>query len=358
MSALPRPVAPHAEVALVVLGHGGVGRALLHFLARPAAAALQLVGVADSTRQVASPHGLVPAQVPFRLAARQPRSDAALLAALDASGARRRVIVDATAAETVAARHAGWLAAGYDVVSANKAALGGCHAGWTAIRRAEQGGTRYGDAATVGAGLPVLQTLRRLRECGDRLLAIEGVLSGSLSWLFNRFDGSRPFSELLRQAHAAGYTEPDPRLDLGGADVARKLLILARSAGHALEPADVVVEGLVPAPLRTPGVAEFLARANELDAALEARRVAAAARGEVLRFIGTLDAEGRARVGLATLPQGHPAARLAGTDNLFVLHTQRYRPQPLVIQGPGAGRELTAQALLGDLLVLVARRAA
>ena len=358
MSTRHRGAACDADIAIAVLGHGGVGRALLQLLATPAAAGIHLVGIADSTRQLENPRGLVPGRAAGGLAAGGPRCEARLLAALDASGARRRVIVDATAADAVANRHAAWLAGGYDVVSANKAAIGGSQADWTAVRTAQGHGARYGDAATVGAGLPVLQALRRLRGCGDRLLAIEGVLSGSLSWLFNRFDGSRPFSELVRQAHAAGYSEPDPRLDLDGADVARKLLILARSAGHALEPADVRVEGLVPEALRATCVAEFLARADELDAGLEARRREAAGCGQVIRFVGTLDEEGRARVGLQALPGGHPAARLAGTDNLFVLHTLRYRPRPLVIQGPGAGRELTAQALLGDLLALRLQRAA
>ncbi|NCT68202.1 MAG: homoserine dehydrogenase [Rhodanobacteraceae bacterium] len=355
-----RPHFARAPVtALVLLGTGGVGGALLRLLATPAAAGLQLVGAADSTRQLAVPRGLVPARLRAQLAAAPTvRDDAALLGALDASGAPQRVVVDATASEAVAARHADWLAAGYHVVSANKAALGGALAAWQALRRATaHGATSYGDAATVGAGLPVLSTLRRLYACGDRLLALEGVFSGSLSWLFNRFDGSQPFSALLREARALGYTEPDPRLDLGGGDVARKLLILARSAGHTLDVADVVVDGLVPEALRAVDAATFLARADELDAGLEARRARAAQAGRVLRFLGRLDAQGSARVGLVELAAHHPAARLAGTDNLFALTTQRYRAQPLVIQGPGAGSEVTAQALLGDLLALRVRRA-
>jgi aspartokinase/homoserine dehydrogenase 1 len=282
-----------------------------------------------------------------------PRDDAALLVALGASGAARRIIIDATASIAVASRHAGWLAAGYHVVSANKAATGTDLHAWNALREARvRGAVEYGDAATVGAGLPVLATLRRLRECGDRLLALEGVFSGSLSWLFNHFDGSRPFSALLREARAFGYTEPDPRVDLGGADVARKLLILARSAGHAIDAEQVEVESLVPPSLRGIDVAAFLERADELDAALEARRARAARAGRVLRFLARLDEHGQARVGLAEVAPIHPAARLAGTDNLYALTTMRYCAQPLVIQGPGAGPEVTAQALLGDVLGL------
>ncbi|MCC7255026.1 MAG: homoserine dehydrogenase [Dokdonella sp.] len=355
MSAVPRSLAPAvADTALVLLGTGVVGGALLKLLATPSAERLYLVGAANSRRQIANARGIVPAQVVAQLGQAEPgRDDASLLAALNASGAARRVIIDATASADEAGRHADWLAAGYHVVSANKAATGEALAAWDALKLAShRGRVSYGDAATVGAGLPVLSTLRRLRDCGDRLLALDGVFSGSLSWLFNQFDGSRPFSALLREARAFGYTEPDPRIDLGGADVARKLLILARTAGHALDVADVEVESLVPAQLRGLSLDEFLTRLEEFDAPLEQRRQQAAAEGKLLRFLARLDEKGHARVGLTEVASTHPAARLAGADNLFALTTQRYRAQPLVIQGAGAGPEVTAQALLGDVLAL------
>lgn len=356
MSALPTFVARGGSTTIVLLGTGVVGGALLRLLATAAASRVNLVGAANSHRQIANPRGFVVGNVVASLReSAAPRDDAALLAALDASGAVHRVIVDATASEQTAARHPQWLAAGYHVVSANKAASGGALATWSSLRRAcQQGAVDYGDAATVGAGLPVLSTLRRLRGCGDRLLALEGVFSGSLSWLFNYFDGSRPFSTLLREAHALGYTEPDPRADLGGADVARKLLILARSAGHALEAGRVEIASLVPEHLRGIEASAFLERAGELDAALEARRAQAEAAGYVLRFMARLDRQGDARIGLSEVARTHPAARLTGTDNLFALTTARYHAQPLVLQGPGAGSEVTAQALLGDLLALCA----
>ena len=162
------------------------------------------------------------------------RDNARLLATLDASSAPVKVIVDATACSALASQHVAWLARGYHVVTANKALAGGALSGWRALQEASAGRARYGDAATVGAGLPVLSTLRRLRQCGDRLLTLEGVFSGSLSYLFNQYNGSQPFSALLRDARKLGYTEPDPRADLSGEDVARKLLILARNAGFAL----------------------------------------------------------------------------------------------------------------------------
>jgi len=355
-AALKASSAPRG-VAIALLGSGVVGSALLRLLATSAANGLHLVGVANSRTQVAASRGLVPARAGEALsAATQARADDDLILALEASGAAERAIVDATASTQTAACHAQWLAAGLHVVSANKAALGDALAGWRAVRSgARLGLVHYGDAATVGAGLPVLSTVRRLRECGDRLLALEGVFSGTLSWLFNHYDGSRPFSQLVREARTLGYTEPDPRVDLGGTDVARKLLILARSAGHAIDAGDVVIESLVPEALRDVGVETFLARFAGFDAALEARRADAARRGCVLRYLARVDESGIARVGLAEVEPTHPTARLAGTDNLFALTTQRYRTQPLVIQGPGAGPEVTAQALLGDLLAIRGR---
>ena len=341
------------SVAIVLLGTGVVGGAFLKLLNTPAAAALRLVGAANSRRQQTEPAKLAERNLREQLKATGvPRDDAALLAALDASGAAAKVVVDATASATLAVRHAEWLARGYHVVTANKALAGGELPGWRALQAAQAQGARYGDSATVGAGLPVLSTLRRLRHCGDALLTLEGVFSGSLSYLFNSYDGSRPFSALLREARELGYTEPDPRADLSGDDVARKLLILARNAGFSLGCDEVQVEGLVPEPLRALDTETFLARLEELDEPLAARHAEAKSRGHVLRFLARLNQRGHARVGLAEVPANHPAARLYGTDNQFALTTTRYHTQPLVIQGPGAGPEVTAQALLGDVLAL------
>jgi homoserine dehydrogenase len=349
----PVPVATSKRTAVVLLGTGVVGSALLRLLDTPAASALDLVGAANSRRQDADAAGLRPAHVRERLGTVSgERDDDALLATLDASNASRRVIVDATACRHTAARHADWLAAGFHVVTANKALAGGALSGWRALQAASRTGAVYGDAATVGAGLPVLSTLRRLKLCGDSLLTLEGVFSGSLSWLFNQYDGKQPFSSLLLRARELGYTEPDPRSDLSGDDVARKLLIIARTAGFALGEEEVEVESLVPESLRGIDTAEFLARLTELDAPLAARHAEAAARGGVLRFLARLNQRGRARVGLVEVSKDHPASRLTGTDNQFALTTTRYHAQPLVIQGPGAGPEITAQALLGDVLTL------
>ena len=339
---------------MVLLGTGVVGGALLTLLNTSAAASLRLVGAANSRRQQTDAVSLASRSLREQLNTRQGdlRDDAALLAALDASDATAKVIVDATASVALASCHAQWLARGYHVVTANKALAGGELPGWIALQAAVTNGGRYGDSATVGAGLPVLSTLRRLRGCGDALLTLEGVFSGSLSWLFNQYDGSRPFSELLREARRLGYTEPDPRSDLSGEDVARKLLIIARNAGFALGTDEVNVQGLVPESLRALDTESFLGRLEELDEPLARLHAEAKSHGCVLRFLARLNQRGRARVGLTEVPLTHPAARLYGTDNQFALTTTRYNAQPLVIQGPGAGPEVTAQALLGDLLAL------
>jgi homoserine dehydrogenase len=350
----PTKVAATAPaIAIVLLGTGVVGGALLKLLNTPAASSLRLVGAANSRRQQTDPASLASRSLREQLNHQgDARDNAGLLAALDASGAAVRVIVDASASAPLASRHAEWLARGYHVVTANKALAGGELPGWRALQAAVALGGRYGDSATVGAGLPVLSTLRRLRTCGDSLLTLEGVFSGSLSWLFNQYDGSRPFSALLREARQLGYTEPDPRSDLSGEDVARKLLIIARTAGFSLGTDEVDVQGLVPEPLRALDTESFLARLEELDEPLAKLHADAKSRSCVLRFLARLNQRGRARVGLVEVPLSHPAARLYGTDNQFALTTTRYNTQPLVIQGPGAGPEVTAQALLGDVLAL------
>ncbi|MGH8156311.1 MAG: homoserine dehydrogenase [Rhodanobacteraceae bacterium] len=351
-AALPR-LASQRDIAIVLLGTGKVGGAFLQLLRTPAGASLRLVGAANSRHQQIQPGALAERRLRERLdVAGDARDDGVLLRTLHASAAHDRVIIDATASTELATRHAEWLAGGCHVVTANKALAGGGLAGWRALGAACARDVRYGDSATVGAGLPALATLRRLHACGDTVTRIEGVFSGSFSYLFNHYDGRQPFSTLVRDACALGYTEPDPRADLSGEDVARKLLILARAAGYPLERADIEVENLVPETLRAVSQAEFLDRLGEVDAAMSARFTAAASREHGLRYIARFDVGGGARVGLAEIPADHPAAHLLGADNLFAFRTARYAQRPLLIQGAGAGPEVTAQALLGDVLAL------
>ncbi len=269
---------------------------------------------------------------------------------------RGDLVVDATASETVADWHAEWLARGIHVVTANKLGKGGALVRAHDIDDAGRAtGAHYGDSATVGAGLPLLRSLRELVAGGDRIHRVEGVLSGSLAWLFHHYDGIRPFSEYVREAHRLGFTEPDPRLDLAGEDVRRKLLTLARAAGQALHPEQVEVESLVPPELAALSLAALDGPLQLLDAPLASRFNEASRNGRKLRFLGAFDQEG-ARVGLQALAPEHPLCGGQGTDNRVAIFSDRYCEQPLLIRGPGAGAEVTASALLDDVIRIVALR--
>ena len=262
------------------------------------------------------------------------------------------IIIDCSASAEVAARYPGWLASGIHIVTPNKKANSAGFDLYARLHEARrQGGAHYLYEATVGAGLPIIQTLRDLRDTGDEIRRIEGILSGTLAYLFNVWDGSEPFSSIVRAAKAKGYTEPDPRDDLSGIDFARKIIILGREMGLKLEMADVQLEGLVPPALQSCSIAEFLDRLPEFDAPMAERLKAARARNRVLRYVGTLDAApGKASVGLMELDRSHTFANINLTDNVVRFMTRRYNENPLVVQGPGAGPEVTAAGVFADLL--------
>ena len=261
------------------------------------------------------------------------------------------IIIDCSASGAVAAHYADWLARGIHVVTPNKQAGAGPLERYQAIREASQhSGARFRYEATVGAGLPVIQTLRDLIDTGDTLQAVEGIFSGTLAWLFNRFDGSQPFSSLVLEALALGYTEPDPRDDLSGTDVARKLVILAREAGLPLSLGEVQVESLVPASMAGLSREDFLARLPDADAEMKSRYLKAHAQGKVLRYVARLDHAGAASVGLVEVASDHAFAHLRLTDNIVQFSSRRYAENPLVVQGPGAGPDVTAAGVFADLL--------
>jgi aspartokinase/homoserine dehydrogenase 1 len=265
------------------------------------------------------------------------------------------VMIDCTASADVGSNYVGWLKRGIHVVTPNKKANSGTLPYYRALQQAgRETGTHYLYEATVGAGLPIIQTLRDLRETGDEITRIEGIFSGTLAYLFNVFDGTESFSSIVRAAKTKGYTEPDPRDDLSGMDVARKLIILAREMGLTLEMADVRVEGLVPQALEKCGVDEFMARLPEFDAAMAQTLEQARAKNEVLRYVGRIDADGKATVGLMRLDAKHAFANIALTDNVVRFATRRYCDNPLIVQGPGAGPEVTAAGVFSDLLRLSA----
>ena len=342
---------------LALLGSGTVGQAVLDRLhqwrGNERGRHLQLVYAANRRLALRDSKGLCPAMVremlPEAPSTGESGDPSGPLKALGPHGVR--ILIDATADGGVASRHPGLLRAGIHVATACKLATGTSLALWEEIRTAALGGGGFGDRATVGAGLPLLRSIRELCAGGDRIHAIAGVMSGSLAWLFDRFDGSRPFSELVREARDCGFTEPDPREDLSGEDVRRKILILARSAGFPVENTEVAVESLVPASLRSVDCSLLDAGLHLIDQLMADRLAAARAEGRLLRFVARLT-DGRACVGLEALRPDDPLASGAGTDNRVAIWSDRYRNQPLVIQGPGAGPQVTAAALLDDVLSL------
>jgi aspartokinase/homoserine dehydrogenase 1 len=261
------------------------------------------------------------------------------------------VLVDVAAGDTRAVLDVA-MAAGMDLVLANKAPLAAeASAAEVLLRGSTAHGRRVLHEATVGAGLPIIDTLAKLVSSGDHVLTIEGCPSGTLGFLFGEMGRGETFSGALRTAMELGYTEPDARDDLSGLDVARKALILARLIGYRGELSDVAVESLVPDSLRDVSPDEFLARVDEVDDFWAQRVRAAAARGEVLRYRARVTRRS-VRVGVVSVPVADSLATLSGTDNQFTFTTARYRTNPLVITGPGAGPAVTAAGVMGDLLKL------
>ena len=263
------------------------------------------------------------------------------------------VIIDCTAEESIAARYAGWLERGIHVITPNKKAGSGPIADYEVLQtNGKHGSSHFFYETTVGAALPIISTLQDLVDTGDEVRSVQGIFSGTLAYLFNVYDGKKPFSEIVRQARDSGYTEPDPRDDLSGMDVARKLTIVARELGHKIELGDFPVENLVPEALRECSIDEFLAHLPEYDDVTKALYEKAAAEGKKLRYVGRLDASGEASVGLAAVAADHPFSNINLTDNIVQFETERYSSNPLVVQGPGAGPEVTAGGVFSDLLRL------
>jgi len=356
-----------SATSVVLLGVGAIGRELIAQVSDcRSGEALRICGVVDRSGYVFDSDG-IPAVTLAEIAAHKKNGRA--LATFDAGTAASPsesvdwltsqaltdpILVDVTAADTAPLLETA-LGRGFDLVLANKVPLAGDQQVVDGVFvAAAVNGRRILNEATVGAGLPVLDTLRKLAESGDEVLAIEGCPSGTLGFLLGEVGSGVAFSDALRTAVAAGYAEPDPRVDLSGLDVARKALILARLIGYRGDLRDVHVESLVPTILRDVTLAEFSSRVTELDEEWVSRVRDARDRGEVLRYRARVTPD-EISVGLVGVNAADPLASLTGTDNQFSITTRRYQ-QPLVITGPGAGAPVTAAGVFNDLLRLVAER--
>jgi homoserine dehydrogenase len=355
---MDRPRAKAVQVPLVILGIGGVGRALLRQLldtrdgiARRSGLELRPVALVDSRAALVNPDGFPDEVLEQVLAAKAAGASLGQLAG-SSPGAElaiptRAVVLDLTASAGTGPLVQAALAEGGGVVLANKLGLAGPYD----EARPFFDDRRVCYEATVGAGLPVISTLRTLLDTGDRVTGIQGILSGTLAYLAWQLGRDIPYSVAIAQAYTLGYTEPDPREDLSGQDVARKALIMARTVGWPLEMEDVEVEALYPPSWSDLTVKGFLDQASALDQDCAERVAAARERGELLRYVARVGPAG-GTVGLAAVPRMSSLGALQGTANVISITTERYRQEPVVISGPGAGTEVTAAGVLGDVIDL------
>jgi len=337
-------------VDIYLAGVGNVGSELLSILGELKQERVCIKGVATSHKMLLSDQSINPHEAVEQLRKSQNAFDLNEFLNGKSTHKRQKVFVDCTASASLSMQYPRILEKGYSIVTANKIANTLDYKFYQSLReKASENGASLYYETNVGAGLPVISTLRNLLSTGDKIISIEGIFSGTLSYLFNTLTAGMNFSELVNNAKLKGYTEPDPRQDLSGMDVARKLLILVRETGAKLELEDIKIESLLPLGSKSiDSVDGFLKHLAQFDAEMKLKIEKAEAEGQKLRFIGKF-LEGIASVSLQLVGPEHPFYELQGSDNIISFRTKRYPNQPLVIKGAGAGAAVTAAGVLGDI---------
>jgi bifunctional aspartokinase / homoserine dehydrogenase 1 len=346
---------------LFLVGTGLIGKALLeqlkgqeNYLAKYKALKVNLVGVMNSKKMLIDPQGI---SLENWEEERDSKGKSAEIWAFVEEAKRlnlpNSVFADCTANKEIHNYYLGLFEANISVVTPNKVANSGRYEDYALLHRtALKKGVKFLYETNVGAGLPVINTLQGLISSGDRFEKIEGVLSGTLSYIFNNFKAGVKFADIVREAKVKGYTEPDPREDLSGMDVARKILILGREIGLKLEPEDVTIDKLLPENCeQAPTVEDFFTELEVSNTYFEGMVNEAESRGEVLRFIATLE-NNKINIGVRSIGKTHPFYMMDGADNVISFTTKRYHDRPLVIKGPGAGAEVTASGVFADIVAI------
>ncbi|WP_289733122.1 bifunctional aspartate kinase/homoserine dehydrogenase I [Paramuribaculum intestinale] len=343
---------------LFIIGIGNIGRHLLQQLAlqqekllREKALKLKVVGIANSTKVYFDREGMNLDTCLDRLAAEGLQSSPELIRdEVIGMNIFNSVFVDCTSSPQIAALYPDMLSHNVNVVAANKIAASGCFDGYRELKAiARRRDVKYLFETNVGAGLPIINTINSLINSGDKIIRIEAVLSGTLNFIFNTISDTVPFSEAIRRAMAEGYSEPDPRVDLSGTDVMRKLVILARESGYQVSLPDVISTPLLHPAMFDGSVEDFLEAVKQLDDDFESRRGKATREGKRFRFVARLD-NGSASVGLEMVGSDHPFYNLEGSNNVILLTTERYHDYPMVIKGYGAGSDVTAAGVFADII--------
>lgn len=354
------------SVNVAIIGSGVVGSAFINQLASlKSAISLNVVYLARSSKEALFSKDYLPVDLSsYKTAAAQPILSLSDLNDFLKNSHKPTILVDNTSNESIANYYPSFIKNGISIATPNKKAFSGDISAWTDIftsSQADGAGLVYHES-TVGAGLPIIEPLNDLILTGDKIHKIEGIFSGTLSYIFNEFSttdasNTTKFSDVVKVAKDLGYTEPDPRDDLNGLDVARKVTILARISGLNVEsPTSFPVESLIPKALESVQSAdEYMAKLPDFDDEIQAVKDAALAENKVLRFVGSVDlATNKASVGIGKYDFDHPFASLKGSDNVVSIKSDRY-PNPLVIQGAGAGAEVTAHGVLADTIKIAQR---